>query len=112
MSKIHPKQIVLYTDPDFILSSDQLIPSVKATKGYVNTQIQNTKYHVLLIAGQDSYDILHNMNNYYLSIDVWTATGIIPVEKIYPQILIIDNNTVRINFNTITVEDTILVIKS
>ncbi|SRR6266403_20143 len=112
MSKIQPKQIDLYTDPNFTSSSDQLIPSQKATKIYVNTQIQSNKYHALLISGQNSYDVIHNMNNYYLSIDVWTVSGIIPVEKIYPQILIIDSNTVRINFNSATTEDTMMVIKA
>jgi hypothetical protein len=38
MSKINPKQIVLYTDSAFLLATDQLIPSVKATKQYVDTK--------------------------------------------------------------------------
>lgn len=113
--KIQPKQIVLYTDSDFTIATDLLIPSAKATKDYVDTKIDDvyntSEFHTTLVAGQSTYNITHNLNNYYLVADVWLeGTSGYPTEKVYPQIVVVDENNITVNFSSTTTNNTILVL--
>lgn len=115
--KIQPKQIVLYTDSDFTIATDLLIPSAKATKEYVDTKLgdvyNTSEFHATLVAGQNTYNITHNLNNYYLVADVWLeGTSGFPTEKVYPQIVVVDENNITVNFSstTTTTTNTILVL--
>lgn len=145
MGKIKPKQISLYTDPSFLVSSDNLIPSQKSIKDFVNQKILNnpdwnnpdidkapsvsavkseidaivsfSQYDQVLLAGQSSFIVTHNLNNLYIIGEVYTAgtNGLgnpIPSERIFPVITIVDINTIRVDFNSVTSVDYVVVVLS